>query len=67
MWTYEKLLKTFDSIWLGYYDEMYDGVEAEKMVRAAQRTAGWSEEEWDEETISRFNLGCRKAAAVDTN
>ena len=57
-WTYERLEKTFDSIWLGYYNKEYGGNEAEEMVRAAQMTAGWSDEEWDEETLSRFDGGC---------
>ncbi|MHC4413524.1 MAG: hypothetical protein ACYSW6_11255 [Planctomycetota bacterium] len=66
-WTYELLEETIDVIWYGYMEDDYGLEDATEMERSALLIAGWSAEEYDTETISRHNTGCRRVAERGTN
>ena len=66
---FEDVSARVDELYQAYMDDEITLEEAELGIAATLILALWSEEEFDEEVISRSENepGCRKAAAVDTN
>lgn len=59
-WTFEMVKQMTDSVYEGYIQGEYGEKVTATMISATLISAGWSDDEYDEEVIMRNEQGCQR-------